>query len=141
VKNTQALIWVYLPANDEWEIRLTANPERPCEFLMRTPSVLEQQQRNSLEFCRSRKVDKKERFMEETNGPEKIKAEAKEGIEGIKENASAAVDATRHAAEAAWSKAKSLQSTCEAYVREKPIQALLVTLGVGVLIGLLAPRK
>jgi ElaB/YqjD/DUF883 family membrane-anchored ribosome-binding protein len=100
-----------------------------------------EQQRNSLEFCRSRKIDKKERFMEETNGPEKIKAEAKEGIEGMKENASAAVDATRHAAEAAWSKANSLQSTCEAYVREKPIQTLLVTLGVGVLIGLLAPRK
>jgi hypothetical protein len=50
--------------------------------------------------------------MEETNGPEKIKAEAKEGIEGMKENASAAIDATRHAAEAAWSKANSLQSTC-----------------------------
>jgi ElaB/YqjD/DUF883 family membrane-anchored ribosome-binding protein len=83
--------------------------------------------------------------MDETNDPEKITAAAKEAAEGMKENASAAAHATRRAAEGAWTDAKnrgnSLQSACEAYVREKPIQALSVTLGVGVLIGLLAPRK
>jgi ElaB/YqjD/DUF883 family membrane-anchored ribosome-binding protein len=82
--------------------------------------------------------------MDETNGPEKITEQAKEGAEGIKETASAAVDATRRTAEAAWSDAKnranSLQSVCEAYVREKPSKALLIALGVGVLIGLLARR-
>jgi ElaB/YqjD/DUF883 family membrane-anchored ribosome-binding protein len=83
--------------------------------------------------------------MDETTGPEKITAEARDAAEEMKENASAAVDATRRAAEEAWTDAKNranrLQSACEAYVREKPIQALSVTLGVGVLIGLLAPRK
>jgi ElaB/YqjD/DUF883 family membrane-anchored ribosome-binding protein len=90
-------------------------------------------------------VNQKERFMAEINAPKKITEQAKEGAEGMKETVSAAVDATRHAAEAGWSDAKnranSLQSACEAYVREKPTQALLVTLGVGFLIGLLARRK
>jgi ElaB/YqjD/DUF883 family membrane-anchored ribosome-binding protein len=37
-------------------------------------------------------------------------------------------------------KASNLQSVCEAYVREKPTQALLIALTVGILIGLLARR-
>jgi ElaB/YqjD/DUF883 family membrane-anchored ribosome-binding protein len=115
---------------------------------MRTPSVLVGVANNKvirLAFSLRATSTRKKDFMDETNGPEKITAEAKEGTEGMKEKASAAVDATSHAAEAAWSDAKnranSLQSRCEAYVREKPIQALSVTLGVGILIGLLAPRK
>lgn len=115
---------------------------------MRTPSVLASVAHASLSnpkfFVRATSARKKG-LMDETNDPEKITEQAKEGAERMKEKASAGIDATRHAAEAAWSDAKnranSLQSACETYVREKPTQALLVAFGVGLLIGLLAPRK
>jgi ElaB/YqjD/DUF883 family membrane-anchored ribosome-binding protein len=86
--------------------------------------------------------------MDEATDPEKIAQQAKEHIteaaESLKETASPIADATRWAAETAWNDAKSevsrLHSICEGYVREKPIQTLLVLFAMGVLVGLLVRR-
>ena len=86
--------------------------------------------------------------MDETTDPEKIAEQAKEQIAGaaesMKETASPIADATRRAAEAAWNDAKSelsrLPSICEGYLKEKPIQTLLVLFAIGVLAGLLVRR-
>ena len=86
--------------------------------------------------------------MDEATDPEKIAQQAKEHITGaaekLKETASPIADATRRAAEAAWNDAKSelsrLHSTCEGYVKEKPIQTLLVLFAIGVLAGLLVRK-
>jgi ElaB/YqjD/DUF883 family membrane-anchored ribosome-binding protein len=86
--------------------------------------------------------------MGEATDPEKTAEQAKEHIagaaEGLKETASPVANAARQVAEAAWSDAKSevskLHSICEAYVREKPIQTLLVLFGIGVLVGRLVRR-
>lgn len=85
-------------------------------------------------------TDEKEGLLDETTGPEELSAKVKDQTAGLKENASAAADQARRIAEAAWDKAKSklrdLQSL-EAFVREKPTQAKLVTFGIGFLLGLL----
>jgi ElaB/YqjD/DUF883 family membrane-anchored ribosome-binding protein len=86
--------------------------------------------------------------MDEATDPEKIAQQAKEHIaeaaESLKETPSPIADATRWAAERAWNDAKSevsrLHSICEGYVREKPIQTLLVLFAMGVLAGLLVRR-
>jgi len=86
--------------------------------------------------------------MDEATDPEKIAQQAKEHIAGaaekLKETASPIADATRRAAETAWNDANSevsrLHSICEGYVREKPIQTLLVLFAIGVLAGLLVRR-
>jgi ElaB/YqjD/DUF883 family membrane-anchored ribosome-binding protein len=86
--------------------------------------------------------------MDEATDPEKIAQQAKEHIAGaaesLKEAASPIADATRRAAETAWNDANSevsrLHSICEGYVREKPIQSLLVLFAIGVLAGLLVRR-
>ena len=92
--------------------------------------------------------DQKEDFMDETTDPEKIAEQAKEHIAGaaesLKETASSIAEAARPAAETTWNDAKSelsrLHSTCEGYVKEKPIQTLLVLFAIGVLAGLLVRR-
>ena len=86
--------------------------------------------------------------MDETTDLEKIAEQAKEPIAGaaqdLKETASSIAEAARPAAEAAWNDAKSelsrLHSTCEGYVKEKPIQTLLVLFGIGILVGLVVRR-
>jgi ElaB/YqjD/DUF883 family membrane-anchored ribosome-binding protein len=86
--------------------------------------------------------------MDEATDPEKIAQQTKEHIAGaaesLKETASPIADATRRAAETAWNDANSevsrLHSICEGYVREKPIQTLLVLFAIGVLAGLLVRR-
>jgi ElaB/YqjD/DUF883 family membrane-anchored ribosome-binding protein len=82
--------------------------------------------------------------MDETTDPEKIAEQAKEHAEDLKETASSIADAARPAAEAAWNNANSelsrLHSICEGYVREKPIQTLLVLFGIGILVGLVVRR-
>jgi len=86
--------------------------------------------------------------MDEATDPEKIAQQAKEHITGaaekLKETASPIADAARPAAEADRNDAKSevsrLHSICEGYVKEKPIQTLLVLFAMGVLAGLLVRR-
>ncbi|HXO96791.1 MAG TPA: hypothetical protein VN857_09420 [Chthoniobacterales bacterium] len=86
--------------------------------------------------------------MDETTDLEKIAEQEKEQIAGaaesLKETASSIAEAARPVAEAAWNDAKSelsrLHSTCEGYVKEKPIQTLLVLFAIGVLAGLLVRR-
>jgi ElaB/YqjD/DUF883 family membrane-anchored ribosome-binding protein len=86
--------------------------------------------------------------MDETTDLEKITEQAKEPIAGaaqdLKETASSIAEAARPAAEAAWNDAKSelsrLHSTCGGYVKEKPIQTLLVLFGIGILVGLVVRR-
>ena len=79
--------------------------------------------------------------MQETTGPDELTQKA---MERAAEAAKATADQARQTAEAVWSEAKSktsdLQSLFESYVREKPAQALLIALGVGVVIGLLMRR-
>ena len=79
--------------------------------------------------------------MHETTGPDELTQKA---MERAAEAAKAAADQARQTAEAVWSEAKSktsdLQSEFEGYVREKPGQALLIALGVGIVIGLLMRR-
>ena len=81
--------------------------------------------------------------MDETTDPEELSGKATEQTAEAKQTAGAAVDQARQTAQAAWHEVKSkisdLQSL-ETYVRKKPIQAVLVALGVGFLIGLLARR-
>ncbi len=92
--------------------------------------------------------NKKEDFMGEATDPEKIAEQAKEHIAGaaedLKATASPIADATRPAAEAAWNDAKReidrLHSICEGYIKEKPIQTLLVLFGIGILVGLVVRR-
>jgi ElaB/YqjD/DUF883 family membrane-anchored ribosome-binding protein len=86
--------------------------------------------------------------MDEATDLEKIAEQAKEPIAGaaqdLKETASSIADAARPAAGAAWNDAKNglsrLHSICEGYVKEKPFQTLLVVLGIGILVGLVARR-
>jgi ElaB/YqjD/DUF883 family membrane-anchored ribosome-binding protein len=93
-------------------------------------------------------IAKKEEFMDEVTDPDETERPAKEVVaeatEGLKEKVIAAADKTRRSAEAAWSEARSrassLQSQCEAQVREKPTQALFIALGIGILIGLVMRR-
>jgi len=85
-------------------------------------------------------ADEKEEFMDETTGPEELSEKIKDQTAEVKENASAAVDQAHRTAEAALDEAKSTLSdlqSLEAFVREKPSQAILVTFGIGFLIGLL----
>ena len=81
--------------------------------------------------------------MDETTGPEELSEKVKDQTAEVKENASAAVDQAHRTAEAAWDEAKrkisDLQSL-ETYVREKPTRVILVALGVGFIMGLLARR-
>ena len=75
--------------------------------------------------------------MHETTGPDELTQKA---TERAAEAAKAAADQARQTAEAVWSEAQSkasdLQSEFEGYIREKPAQALLIALGVGIVIGL-----
>jgi ElaB/YqjD/DUF883 family membrane-anchored ribosome-binding protein len=85
-------------------------------------------------------ADKKERFMDGATGSEELSEKVEDQTAEVKENASAAVDQARRTAEAAWDEAKSKLSdlqSLEAFVREKPSQAVLVTFGIGFLVGLL----
>jgi ElaB/YqjD/DUF883 family membrane-anchored ribosome-binding protein len=85
-------------------------------------------------------ADEKEAFMDETTGPEELSQKVKDQTAEGTENASAAVDQARRTAEAVWDEAKSKLSdlqSLEAFVREKPTQAILVTFGIGFLLGLL----
>jgi ElaB/YqjD/DUF883 family membrane-anchored ribosome-binding protein len=70
---------------------------------------------------------------------QKAKAQAAEA----KENARATVDQTAKTVQAAWQEAKNkipnLQAL-EAYIREKPIQAVLVAFGAGFIFSLFARR-
>jgi ElaB/YqjD/DUF883 family membrane-anchored ribosome-binding protein len=78
--------------------------------------------------------------MDETTGPEELSEKVKDQTAEIKENASAAVDQARRTAETIWDEAKSKLSdlqSLEDLVREKPTQAILVTFGIGFLLGLL----
>jgi len=78
--------------------------------------------------------------MDETTGPEELSEKVKDQTTGVKETAGAAADQARRTAEAAWDEAKSKLSdlqSLEAFVREKPTQAILVTFGIGFLVGLL----
>jgi ElaB/YqjD/DUF883 family membrane-anchored ribosome-binding protein len=80
-------------------------------------------------------------FMQETSGPDEL---TQKTMERTAEAAKATANQARQTAEAVWSEAKSntsdLQSVFEGYVREKPAQALLIALGVGIVIGLLMRR-
>ncbi|HXM25424.1 MAG TPA: hypothetical protein VN957_05335 [Chthoniobacterales bacterium] len=85
-------------------------------------------------------ADEKEGFMDETTGPEELSEKVKDQTAEVKENASAAAHQARRTVEAAWDEAKSKLSdlqSLEAFVREKPTRAILVTFGVGFLLGLL----
>jgi ElaB/YqjD/DUF883 family membrane-anchored ribosome-binding protein len=85
-------------------------------------------------------TDEKEGFMDETTGPEELSAKVKDQTTELKETATGALDQARRTAEAAWDEAKSKLSdlqSLEAFVREKPTQGILVTFGIGFLIGLL----
>jgi ElaB/YqjD/DUF883 family membrane-anchored ribosome-binding protein len=85
-------------------------------------------------------ADEKEGFMDETTGPEELSEKVKDQAAEIRENASAAVDQARRTAETVWDEAKNKLSdlqSLEAFVREKPTQAILVTFGIGFLLGLL----
>jgi ElaB/YqjD/DUF883 family membrane-anchored ribosome-binding protein len=81
--------------------------------------------------------------MDETTSPEELPGKATDQTARAKQTAHAAVDQARQTAQAAWQEVKSkisdLQSL-EAYVREKPTQAVLVALGVGFIMGLLVRR-
>jgi ElaB/YqjD/DUF883 family membrane-anchored ribosome-binding protein len=78
--------------------------------------------------------------MDETTRPEEVSEKVKDQTAEIKENVSAAVEQARRSAETLWDEAKrklsGLQSL-EAYVREKPTQAIMITVGIGFLLGLL----
>jgi ElaB/YqjD/DUF883 family membrane-anchored ribosome-binding protein len=81
--------------------------------------------------------------MDETTSPEELPGKATCQTAEAKQAASAAADQARQTAQAAWDEAKSKISdrqSFEAYVREKPTQAILVALGVGFIMGLLARR-
>jgi ElaB/YqjD/DUF883 family membrane-anchored ribosome-binding protein len=84
-------------------------------------------------------TNQNESFMDETTSPEELSGKAAEA----KQSVSAAVEHAGQTAQAAWREAKSkiseLQSL-ETYVREKPTQAVLVALGIGFIMGLLARR-
>jgi ElaB/YqjD/DUF883 family membrane-anchored ribosome-binding protein len=87
----------------------------------------------------------KEDCMGEATDPEKVARQAKErmagAIEDLKETATPIADAAQPAARGAWNDTKGelsrLRSIGEGYVREKPIQTLLVLFGIGILVGLL----
>jgi ElaB/YqjD/DUF883 family membrane-anchored ribosome-binding protein len=81
----------------------------------------------------------KDVFMDETTGPEDLEKVKDETAE-VKESAGAAIDQAGRAAETAWDEAKSKMSdlrSLEAFIREKPTQAVLITFGIGFLTGLL----
>ena len=88
-------------------------------------------------------TNQNESFMDETTSPEELSGKATDQTAEAKQTVSAAVDQAGQTAQAAWHEAKSkiseLQSL-ETYVREKPTQAVLVALGVGFIMGLLARR-
>ena len=75
---------------------------------------------------------------------EKAQRQSAEAAVQVKEATGAAVTKALRIAEAAWydakTKASDLQSACESYIGEKPGQSLLIALGIGFLIGLLARR-
>ena len=75
--------------------------------------------------------------MHETTGPDEL---TQKTTERAAEAARAAADQARQTAEAVWSEAQSkasdLRSEFEGYIREKPAQALLIALGIGIVIGL-----
>jgi ElaB/YqjD/DUF883 family membrane-anchored ribosome-binding protein len=88
-------------------------------------------------------TNQNESFMDETTSPEELSGKAKDQTAEAKQTVSAAVDQARQTAQAAWHEAKSKMSdlqSFETYVREKPTQAVLVALGVGFIMGLLARR-
>jgi ElaB/YqjD/DUF883 family membrane-anchored ribosome-binding protein len=81
--------------------------------------------------------------MDETSGTEDFLQKAKDKTAEAKENASAVADQTAQIAQAAWQGAKNQVTdlrSLEAYVREKPTEAVLVALGVGFILGLFARR-
>jgi ElaB/YqjD/DUF883 family membrane-anchored ribosome-binding protein len=85
-------------------------------------------------------LTRKKDFMDEITGPEELSEKVKDKTAEVKETASTAADQARRTAEAAWDEAKSKLSdlqSLEAFIREKPTQAILVTFGMGFLMGLL----
>jgi ElaB/YqjD/DUF883 family membrane-anchored ribosome-binding protein len=88
-------------------------------------------------------ADEKEEFMDEITGHEELSEKVIDQTAELKENASAAFDQARRTAETVWDEAKSKLSdlqSLEAFVREKPTQAILVTFGIGFLLGLLCHK-
>jgi ElaB/YqjD/DUF883 family membrane-anchored ribosome-binding protein len=75
---------------------------------------------------------------------EKAQRQGTEAAAQVKEKMGEAVSKALRITEAAWydakTKASELQPACEFYIREKPGQSLLIALGIGFLIGLLARR-
>jgi ElaB/YqjD/DUF883 family membrane-anchored ribosome-binding protein len=82
-------------------------------------------------------------FMDEATGPKELSENLKDRTAEVKETANTAVDQARRISETVWNEAKSkisdLQSP-EAFIRENPIRAILVTFGIGVLTGLVWRR-
>ena len=102
----------------------------------------------SVPSARTRRRYQKEKFMDEgiesDKGPLDAKVEFDEAAANIQETLGAAANEARQAATTAWHDAKrktsDFQTMYEAYVREKPSQALLITFGAGFLVGLLMRR-
>ena len=81
--------------------------------------------------------------MDESNDPQHRSEEVTDKTAEIKATASEAVDQARRTAKAAWDKAKSRIGDLDSlrvYVREKPVQAAAVMLGIGFIAGLLCRR-
>jgi ElaB/YqjD/DUF883 family membrane-anchored ribosome-binding protein len=79
-------------------------------------------------------------FMDETTDPEELSEKVKDKTAEVKESISAGIDQARRTAEAAWDDAKSQMSdlqSLEAFIRENPTRAVLVTFAIGFLTGLL----
>jgi len=86
--------------------------------------------------------------MDERIGSEKLPQDAKvefaDAAAKIQETLGAAANEARQTAETAWHEVKrktsDFQTMYEAYVRDKPSQALLIAFGAGFLVGLLRRR-
>jgi ElaB/YqjD/DUF883 family membrane-anchored ribosome-binding protein len=81
--------------------------------------------------------------MDEATSPEELSGDLKGKTEETEKTASAAVDQTGRTGEAVWDRVKSKMSDFESVeicVREKPLRALLVTFGIGVITGLLCRK-
>jgi ElaB/YqjD/DUF883 family membrane-anchored ribosome-binding protein len=97
---------------------------------------------------RARRRYQKEKFMDERIGSEKLPQDAKvefaEAAAKMQETLGAAANEARQTVKTAWHEAKrktsDFQTMYEAYVRDKPSQALLIAFGAGFLVGLLRRR-